>query len=182
MLTSRISRIIVAGFVIAAALVTVALIRRPSAPAASPDKSPTAGAFNPGLYFPLPRGKQAPHGSAADLYLQQHGGASAAQPIPGFPVGKFIKKNTDHYGLNFDADGRFIVFDGHNTLVVGRYIADAHTFTEMPESIGCSVPATFNYSFDGADLTFSYRDYPSRYAICQESYADFDGQTYVLVK
>lgn len=193
MFTSRLSRIVVVGLLIVVAVVTVALVRRPAAPATSPEKSLTVGAFNPSLYFPLPRGKQAPRGSAADLYLQQHSGdsmaspgaesgASAASPILRFPVGKFIRKDTDHYGLYFDADGRFIVFDGHKTLVVGRYVADGHTFTEMSESIGCSVPATFNYSFDGADLTFSYRDDPSRYPICQEIYADFDGQTYVLVK
>lgn len=182
MLTSRTSQIIVAGFVIAAALVTLALLTRPAAPAASPDKSPAAGAFNPGLYFPLPPGKRAPHGSAADLYLKQHGGASAAQPIPGFPVGKFIKQDTDRYGLYFAADGTFIVFDGHNTLWRGTYGADGHTLTVHFSDSSCPAPIKFNYSFDGTNLTFSYQGDASADAACSEHYADFNNEAYVLVK
>ena len=69
--------------------------------------------------------------------------APAAEPtaVPissggNFPTGKFIKSGETNYGLNFKADGTFLVFQGDEVFVTGTYKADDKMFTETSNTGG----------------------------------------------
>ena len=99
-----------------------------------------------------------------------------------FPTGKFIKSGTTNYGLIFNEDGTFSLFDGSSTLVRGTYSANGDTYTEESNDAGCTdVPKSFKYTFDGKNLTFNYIDNPEE-DTCGGGgrRADFDNVTYTL--
>jgi hypothetical protein len=99
-----------------------------------------------------------------------------------FPTGKFIKSGEADYGLKFNADGTFSVFQGENIYVRGTYQADGDVFTETSNDSGCQTNVSFNYTFDGSNLTFSYVDDPEEDASCMGRLADFNNVTYTLTK
>jgi hypothetical protein len=96
-----------------------------------------------------------------------------------FPTGKFIKAGTD-YGLLFNTDGTFSVFSGSQTFVEGTYSVDGNVFTETSNNGGCETNVSFNYTFDGTNLTFNYVGNPDDDAACDGRHADFNGVTYTL--
>ena len=97
-----------------------------------------------------------------------------------FPTGKFIKSGTTNYGLVFNQDGTFSVFDGSITIVHGTYSVDGDIFTDESNSQGCP-PLSFKYAFDGTNLTFDYIDNPADDP-CGGRRSDFNNQTYILSK
>ncbi len=109
-------------------------------------------------------------------------GACSASGKSGFPTGKFIKSGTTDYGLVFNKDGTFWVFNGAGTLVHGTYSVDGDIFTETSNTGGCTTNVNFKYSFDGKNLTFNYADNPEDDASCYGRLADFNNVTYALSK
>ena len=65
--------------------------------------------------------------------------ASKAAPTTpaGFPTGKFIKSGTTDYGLQFNSDGTFSVFEGENTYVNGTYTVEGNVLTETSNDGNC---------------------------------------------
>ncbi len=98
-----------------------------------------------------------------------------------FPTGKFIKSGTTNYGLVFNPDGTFSVFDGGSTFVHGTYSVSGNVFTETSNDGGCVTNVNFNYVFDGKNLTLSYVGNPADDADCTGRNADFNNVTYSLV-
>jgi hypothetical protein len=100
----------------------------------------------------------------------------------GFPTGKFIKEGTQEYGLQFNEDGTFAVFNGSQVFVTGTYKVEGSVFTETGNTGGCEPNVDFNYTFDGSKLTFTYVGNPDDDKACGGRYADFNNVTYVLQK
>jgi major membrane immunogen (membrane-anchored lipoprotein) len=99
-----------------------------------------------------------------------------------FPTGKFIKEDTQEYGLQFNEDGTFQVFNGETVFVNGTYKATENVFTETGNDGGCEPNVDFNYTFDGTKLTFTYVGNPEDDVDCAGRYADFNNVTYILSK
>lgn len=100
----------------------------------------------------------------------------------GFPTGKFIKEGTQEYGLQFNEDGTFAVFNGSQTFVTGTYEVNGSVFTETGNTGGCEPNVDFNYTFDGSKLTFTYVGDPEADKECSGRYADFNNVTYTLTE
>lgn len=100
----------------------------------------------------------------------------------GFPAGKFIKEGTQEYGLQFNEDGTFAVFNGSQTFVTGTYEVNGSVFTETGNTGGCEPNVDFNYTFDGSKLTFTYVGDPEADKDCSGRYADFNNVSYILQK
>lgn len=100
----------------------------------------------------------------------------------GFPTGKFIKEGTKEYGLKFNDDGTFEVFNGSQTFVHGTYKVEGNVITETGNDGGCEPNVSFNYTFDGSKLTLTYVGDPEADKECQGRYADFNNVTYTLVE
>ncbi len=108
---------------------------------------------------------------------------SPAQPTSApFPTGKFIKSGTTNYGLMFNSDGTFWVFDGDNIFVHGTYKAEGNVFTETSNDSGCETNVSFTYTFDGTNLTFKYAGNPDEDVGCSGRHTDFNNVTYTLSK
>lgn len=113
--------------------------------------------------------------------------ATAALPVSldtgsDFPVGKFVKAGTTNYGLTFNSDGTFSVFDGDNIFVHGTYKAEGNVFTETSNDGGCKTNVSFTYTFDGTNLTFKYAGNPDEDVGCSGRHTDFNNVTYTLSK
>ena len=113
----------------------------------------------------------------ASLILASCSGASGA-----FPTGKFIKSGEQDYGLVFNADKTFSVFQGDNTFVRGTYKVEGNIFTETSNDGGCKTDVSFTYTFDGKNLTFKYVGNPADDYGCTGRYVDFNNVTYTLSK
>ncbi len=100
----------------------------------------------------------------------------------GFPTGKFIKEGTQEYGLHFKEDGTFDVFNGNTVFVTATYDVNGSVLTETGNNGGCEPNVSFNYTFDGSKLTFTYVGNPEDDKECGGRYADFNNVTYVLQK
>lgn len=114
----------------------------------------------------------------ASLILSACGSAGKSN----FPTGKFIKSGETDYGLKFNADNTFSVFQGETTYVTGTYKVDGNVFTETANDGGCDTNISFNYTFDGSKLTFSYVGDPEKDTSCTGRHADFNNVTYTLAK
>ncbi len=108
-----------------------------------------------------------------------------AAPVPTnvpFPTGKFIKEGETDYGLMFNTDGTFWVFEGDQIFVHSSYKVDGNIFTEISNNAGCETNVSFTYTFDGTHLTFNYVGNPDDDKDCTGRYADFNGVTYTLME
>jgi uncharacterized lipoprotein YehR (DUF1307 family) len=112
------------------------------------------------------------------LTLTACGGSKASS----FPTGRFIQSGSQEYGMTFNADGTFSVGNSATVFVTGTYKADNKVFTETSNSGGCKTNVSFNYAFDGTNLTFTYVGNPEDDADCTGRYADFNNVTYTLKK
>jgi major membrane immunogen (membrane-anchored lipoprotein) len=99
-----------------------------------------------------------------------------------FPSGNFIKSGTTDYGLVFNKDGTFSPFSGDTTFVTGTYSVDGNIFTETSNDGGCKTNVSFNYIFDGMNLTFNYVGDPANDADCSGRNTDFNNVIYTLTK
>lgn len=115
----------------------------------------------------------------ASLILAACGAASSGS---GFPTGRFIKSGSTDYGLLFNADGTFSVFQGDVTYIRGTYTVKGDVFTETSNDGGCSTNVEFNYTFDGTNLTFKYAGNAEDDADCSGRYGDFNNVTYIFSK
>jgi hypothetical protein len=106
--------------------------------------------------------------------------AAPTEPAVKFPTGKFIKSGTTNYGLVFNEDGTFSVFDRQSMFVNGTYSVDGDIYTEESNDHSCP-PMSFKYMFDGTNLTFNYVGNPAADP-CGGRRTDFDNQTYILSK
>ncbi len=97
-----------------------------------------------------------------------------------FPSGKFIQSGKTDYGLLFNADGTFSVFEGDKTFVHATYTVEGNVFTETSNDGGCETNESFTYTFDGTNLTFNYVGNPDDDTACAGRHADFNNVTYVL--
>lgn len=136
--------------------------------------------FKPGSYvaicnIPSPKAEGHPHFTLGMIKEFTVTGATS-----NFPTGKFIKAGTTNYGLMFNADGTFYVFEGDNIFVHGTYSVDGNIFTETSNDGGCDTNMTFTYTFDGTNLTFNYVGNSDDDASCTGRHADFNGVTYTL--
>lgn len=137
--------------------------------------------FEPGNYaaicnIPSPKAEGHPHFT---LGMIQQFTVHAAESFT-FPTGKFIKAGTEKYGLAFNPDGSFSVFDGENTFVTGTYHVKGNIMTETSNTGGCPTNVSFTYTYDGANLTFRYIGDPAADADCTGRHADFNDVTYAL--
>ena len=99
-----------------------------------------------------------------------------------FPTGKFIKTGATDYGLEFNSDGSFQVFQGENVYVHATYQVTGDTFTETSNDGGCKTNVSFKYAFDGHTLTFKYAGNPDDDVDCTGRRADFNNISYTLSK
>jgi hypothetical protein len=97
-----------------------------------------------------------------------------------FPTGKFIKSGATNYGLVFNEDGTFSVFDGQSMFVNGTYSVDGDIYTDESNNQNCP-PMSFKYTFDGTNLTFNYVGNPADDP-CGGRRTDFNNVTYILSK
>jgi len=100
--------------------------------------------------------------------------------VSSFPTGRFIQEGSREYGITFNEDGTFSVGNSTNTFLTGTYTADDKTFTETSNTGGCDTNISFNYTFDGKNLTFTYVGNPEDDSDCNGRYADFNNVTYTL--
>lgn len=107
-------------------------------------------------------------------------GCSGQSQKSNFPTGKFIKSGEKDYGLMFNTDKTFSVFQGDNTFVHGTYSVDGNVFTETSNDGGCKTNVSFTYGFDGKTLTFKYVGNPEDDAVCSGRHADFNNVSYDL--
>lgn len=104
-------------------------------------------------------------------------------PQSSFPSGKFESVNEPGTGLVFNTDGTFSVFIENNvTVVTGTYVIDGNVYTETSSDSGCVSPMSFNYEFDGTNLTFNYVGNPDDDMACSGRNADFNNQTYKRIE
>lgn len=121
----------------------------------------------------------APAAASNPVAVPVTGGSAASSS---FPTGKFIKSGTTDYGLIFNRDGTFSVFNSGTTLVKGTYSVDGSVFTETSNDGGCKTNVSFTYKSDGKNLTFSYVGNPADDADCTGRNTDFNNVTYTLAK
>ena len=99
-----------------------------------------------------------------------------------FPTGKFVIEGKTDEGMIFNQDGTFTAFSGTYTLVHATYKVEGNVFTETSNDGGCDTNISFNYTFDGSKLTFTYVGDPEADKACDGRYAGFNNVTYVLTK
>jgi hypothetical protein len=104
--------------------------------------------------------------------------ACAAVGTTAFPTGKFVRPNNKNYGLIFNKDGTFSVFDSGATIVNGKYSIKGDIYTDESNDQNCP-PMSFKYTFDGKKLNFSYVGKPTDDP-CYGRRGDFNNQTYIL--
>jgi hypothetical protein len=96
-----------------------------------------------------------------------------------FSNGRFIKSgSTTGYGFAFE-DGNFSTLSGMN-MISGTYEIDGNVFTETSNTGGCKTNVSFNYTFDGSALIFTYVGNPEDDVACDGRRADFNNVTYIL--
>ena len=137
--------------------------------------------LEPGNYvaicnIPSPKAEGHPHFTLGMIKEFAVGSAASSN----FPTGKFIKSGSTNYGLAFNEDGTFAVFNGNITFVQGTYSVDSDIFTETSNTGGCATNVNFKYSFDGKNLTFNYVGNPEDDTACDGRHADFNNVTYAL--
>ncbi|MBL8062439.1 MAG: hypothetical protein JNK32_05430 [Anaerolineales bacterium] len=97
-----------------------------------------------------------------------------------FPSGRFIKSGRTDYGLLFGADKTFTVFQGDRAQIHATFTVEGNVFTETSNDGACETNVSFNYVFDGTNLTFSYVGNSDDDKDCGGRYDDFNNVTYVF--
>lgn len=139
--------------------------------------------LEPGTYIaicmiPSPKAEGHPHFTLGMIKQFTVGSAASSN----FPTGKFIQSGKTDYGLLFNADGTFSVFEGENTFVRATYTVEGNVFTETSNDGGCETNESFTYTFDGTNLTFNYVGNPDDDTVCAGRHADFNNVTYTLLE
>jgi hypothetical protein len=137
--------------------------------------------LEPGTYvaicnIPSPKAEGHPHFTLGMIKQFTVGSAASSN----FPIGKFVQSGKTDYGLLFNTDGTFSVFEGDKTFVHATYNVEGNVFTETSNDGGCETNESFTYTFDGTNLTFNYVGNPDNDTACAGRHADFNNVTYVL--
>jgi hypothetical protein len=74
------------------------------------------------------------------------------------------------------------VFEGDSTFVQATYTVEGNVFTETSNTGGCKTDVSFNYTFDGSAVTFTYVGNPEDDIACSGRHADFNNATYTLME
>ncbi len=100
-----------------------------------------------------------------------------------FPTGKFTRADrVEPVGFIFSEAETWQAWDKYmNIAAEGAYRVDGQTYTELSNDMGCSVPMSFKYTYDGKTLTFSYVDDPAS-DNCDARRAALDNVPYTLAK
>lgn len=99
-----------------------------------------------------------------------------------FPTGKFVWAGSDSVGIYLNEDNTYSGFyygaevDKGTYEVTGDLFTQTSEYPQLPEE--CASPATYEWSFDGTNLTFKLHG-EDRCDVRRES---FDGQTFILTK
>ena len=99
-----------------------------------------------------------------------------------FPTGKFVWSGSEYVGIYLNEDHTWSGFYYGEEVDKGTYEVDGNLYTQtsqgpnIPE--GCAAPATYEWSFDGSNLTFKLHGEDK----CDIRRESFDGQTFILAK
>jgi hypothetical protein len=101
--------------------------------------------------------------------------------ISPFPVGKFFHQNHPNLYYTFSEGGRWGHFEVgmQFALATGRFSVDGNIYTQESNSAGCPVPMSFEYTFDGKNLTFQLTD-QSKTDTCGDRKDFYNNKTYIL--
>ena len=114
------------------------------------------------------------------LVLTACGSLSSSQS--NFPTGKFVWAGSDSVGIYLNEDNTYSGFYYGAEVDKGTYEVKGNLFTQtseypnLPEE--CSSPATYEWSFDGTNLTFKLHGEDG----CDVRRESFDGQTFLWTK
>jgi hypothetical protein len=100
-------------------------------------------------------------------------------PASNFPVGKFIDQDDRFRGFYFNEDSTWIAIDTGEHVAKGTYRVNGDLYIEETNDQDCPAPMTYQYSFDGTNLTFQLTE-ASKADTCQPRMQGFNGKTYVL--
>lgn len=99
-----------------------------------------------------------------------------------FPTGTLHRADDKSKGLQFNADGTFVVLDGTMQQAKGTYGVKGDVYTEESNNAGCVSPMHYRYTFDGANLKFYPVEDPAKDG-CTSRAADFnEAVTWVLAE
>lgn len=107
---------------------------------------------------------------------------NASSAASNFPTGKFVWAESEYVGIHLNEDKTWSGFYYGEEVDKGTYEVNGNLYTQTsvapnnPEE--CVAPATYEWSFDGTNLTFKLHG-EDRCDIRRES---FDGQTFILMK
>ena len=105
--------------------------------------------------------------------------ACAAPKEANFPTGKFVRKDMQAKYYLFNADGSWELYDGFFRVASGTYEVDGDVYTDISSDTNCGPQMSFNYVFDGTNLTFNYVDNPKD-DLCINRTWEMDNVTYIL--
>lgn len=99
-----------------------------------------------------------------------------------FPTGKFVWAGSESVGIYLNEDKTWSGFYYGAEVDKGTYEVKDNLYTQTSEYPNlpkeCAAPATYEWSFDGTNLTFKLHG-EDRCDVRRES---FDGQTFILTK
>ena len=101
--------------------------------------------------------------------------------ISPFPAGKFFHQNNPNLYYTFSEGGRWGHFEVGMQFAraTGRFSVDGNIYTQESNSAGCPVPMSFEYTFDGKNLTFQLTD-QSKTDTCGDRKDFYNNKTYIL--
>lgn len=138
--------------------------------------------FQPGSYIaicniPSPNAQGKPH-SALGMIKEF---TVVASESSSFPAGKFVLSTDRFRGFNFNADGTWVAVDAGEFVGEGTYSAKDGVYIEETNNQDCPAPMSYEYIFDGTNLTFQLTD-QSKTDPCQPRKDAFNGVSYVIKK
>lgn len=107
---------------------------------------------------------------------------SASFEKSSFPTGKFVWAGSDSVGIYLNEDNTYSGFYYGEEVDKGTYTVKGNLYTQTSDAPNlpaeCAAPATYEWSFDGANLKFKLHGEDK----CDIRRESFDGQTFVLTK
>jgi hypothetical protein len=95
----------------------------------------------------------------------------------GFPTGKFVWEGSELQGVYLNEDQTWSAFYYGEEVDKGTYDVKGNLYTQETSQV-CPSAATYEWSFDGTNLTFKLQGEDP----CDIRKASFDGQTFILTK
>ena len=95
----------------------------------------------------------------------------------GFPTGKFAWAESEFVGMYLNEDMTWSGFYYGEEVDKGTYDVNDNLYTQETSQV-CPSPATYEWSFDGTNLTFKLHGEDT----CDIRRESFDGQTFILTE